>query len=140
MSRPLTSVYLAARYGRRQELLRYRAELHSQGIEVTSRWLNSQEPGSDGLTEAQWADLAILDREDVERADALVLFAEEPGGGGSGGRHVEFGMALAWSKPVIVIGRREHLFHRLPEVAVVADWDGALPLLRRLKAGLAFGL
>ena len=63
-----------------------------------------------------WRNLGLIDQEDVLAADALVCFTEPPGDGGSGGRHVELGMALALGRRVIVVGRREHIFHHLPEV------------------------
>ncbi len=122
----LRSVYLAARIRRRDELLAYAAELKAAGIEVTSSWLTMAVP--DDWTSSVWAHLARLDREDVLRADALILFAEPELDGGSG-RHVEFGMALALGKPTIVVGRVENLFQRLPEVCVVEDWPAALALL-----------
>jgi nucleoside 2-deoxyribosyltransferase len=81
------------------------------------------------LTDAHWRDLAETDIDDIRRADALVAFAEEAAGGG-GGRHVELGVALALGKLVIVVGRPEHLFHRLPQVRVAMDWDGAHATLR----------
>ena len=85
-------------------------------------------PTPDDWASTVWADLARIDREDVLRADGLILFAEPELDGGSG-RHVEFGMALALGKPTIVVGRVENLFQRLPEVRVVEDWPAALALL-----------
>jgi len=122
----IRSVYLAARIRRRDELLAHAAELNAAGIEVTSSWLTM--PAPDDWASTVWADLARIDREDVLRADGLILFAEPELDGGSG-RHVEFGMALALGKPTIVVGRVENLFQRLPEVRVVEDWPAALALL-----------
>jgi len=95
------------------------------GIEVTSRWLDIEVPDN-GVGDDALRTLAQDDIEDVRRADGLVFFSEPVGQGGNGGRQVEFGLALAWSKPVIVVGRREHLFHLLPGVTRVDSWDGAL--------------
>ncbi|HEX5141417.1 MAG TPA: nucleoside 2-deoxyribosyltransferase [Dehalococcoidia bacterium] len=120
------SIYLAGRIRRRDELNRYRADLEAAGIEVTSSWLNMPVP--DEWDANVWSELACIDREDVLRADALVLFAEPDRDGGSG-RHVEFGMALALGKPIIVVGRIENLFQRLAEIRVVPDWPSALALL-----------
>lgn len=111
-------VYLAARYGRRDELNGYRQRLHGDGFEVTSHWLTADPPSP--IAE-------LTDAHDIRRADALVAFAEEAEGGG-GGRHVELGIALG--KLVIVLGRPEHLFHRLPQVRVALDWDDAPATLR----------
>ena len=122
----IRSVYLAARIRRRDELAGYAAELNAAGIQVTSSWLTMPTP--EDWTSAVWADLARVDREDVLRADGLILFAEPELDGGSG-RHVEFGMALALNRPIVVVGRVENLFQRLPEVRVVEDWPTALALL-----------
>ncbi len=140
--------YLAARYGRRLELVDYRADLASRGIEVTSRWLNGQHQigdkgipiGEDGaqLVEEGAADVAadlrehfaIEDMGDVLAADVLVAFTEPPRSNASrGGRHVELGMALAAGKRVVVIGPRENLFCYLPPVRVYSDWPAYLSTL-----------
>ena len=124
----MKSVYLSGRFSRRVQLNQYRRELERIGIEVTSRWLLLDPPGPvRDLTHQQWTELALVDVDDVQRAEGLVLFSEEHEGGG--GRHVELGLALAWAKTVIVVGHREHIFHRLPQVQVVADWSGALVIL-----------
>ena len=39
-----------------------------------------------------------------------------------GGRHAEFGIALALGKRVIVIGPRENVFHALPAVERYESW------------------
>ncbi len=82
-------------------------------------------------SDENWRDLGLLDQDDVLSADALVCFSEATGEGGNGGRHVELGMALALGRRVIVIGRREHIFHHLPEVELVETWPEALRLLAR---------
>ena len=132
----MRSVYFAARFARLAQLNRYRADLAALGFEVTSRWLTvaAREPGV-AYSEDDLRRLAVIDQEDVLAADTLVCFAEDQGEGGNGGRHVEVGMALALGKQVIVIGRREHIFHRLPEVTAVENWPEALRLLaQRLDA------
>ena len=60
-------------------------------------------------------------------ADLLVFFSEaaESGDRGRGGRHVEFGMAYAMGKSIIVIGDRENVFHSLPGVIVAKNWEDA---------------
>jgi hypothetical protein len=80
-------------------------------------------------TDADWRYLALLDQEDVLAADTLVCFTEPAEAGGNGGRHVELGMALALGRRVIVIGRREHIFHHLPGIEVVSSWPEAMRLL-----------
>jgi hypothetical protein len=134
----MRSVYFAARYARQAELNQYRAELEALGCEVTSRWLTvaSRRPGV-AYSEEDWQRLAVVDQEDVLAADALVCFSEDEGLGGNGGRHVELGMAVALGKQVILVGRREHIFHRLPEITVVESWPEALRLLSQRLETLA---
>ena len=122
-------VYLAARYRRRPELQRRAEELSALGHHVTSRWIRGSHSVSGGLDDPLWAMFAQEDFEDVAAADTVVCFLE-PGGGGSGGRHVEFGMALAWGKRTIVVGEPEHLFHTLPSVEAYPTWPQALDALR----------
>ena len=134
----MRTVYFAARYTRLPELNRYRGELEALGFDVTSRWLTvASRPPGDALSEEDWRTLAVIDQEDVLAADTVVCFSEDAGSGGNGGRHVELGMALALGKQVVVVGRREHIFHRLPEVTVVESWPEALRLLAQRLDTLA---
>lgn len=131
----ITSVYLAARYRRRKELLACCDELEQLGIAVTSGWLRRETSiETKDLTPDDWRCFAQEDVEDVRRADALVLFAEEESGG-AGGRHVEFGIALGLWKPIIVVGRTENLFQHLPEVRLTESWNEGIDLLKQI-AGL----
>jgi len=111
-------VYLAAQYPRRDELRGYKAVLEAAGIEVTSRWLDEQEPLNGNMThrEPSWySHTAHVDLDDVDRANIVVFFSEDPlVGVPRGGRHVEFGYALGKGKPVHVIGKyKENVFHYL---------------------------
>lgn len=129
-------VYLAARYSRREELCRYRADLEALGFTVTSRWLNgNHQVDEKGLSEeAGRADrerFAREDFDDVKAADLVVAFTEEPRQTNSrGGRHVELGIAIGLGTPVLVVGPRENVFCCLePEVEVTPSWDQALRVL-----------
>ena len=123
------SVYLPARCSRRLELCAYAETLGSLGFRVTSRWLDGSHQVDDrGLSvEAPAAErerFASEDWEDVMRADWCVSFTEPPRSSNSrGGRHVEFGAALAAGKRCIVIGPRENVFHCLPRVEVYPAWE-----------------
>jgi hypothetical protein len=130
------TVYLAARYSRREELCSYRALLEASGIEVTSRWLNgNHQISDDGLSaqakEEERTRFALEDWEDLMRADVCISFTETPRSSNSrGGRHVEFGGALAVGNGVIVVGPRENVFHCLPEVHVFDEFWKALGLVQ----------
>jgi len=145
-------IYLAARYSRRLELCTYREELRAAGHQVTSRWLNGgHQIDNEGLAigdegeaavgrgEAIAAVFAEQDLEDIDAADLLIAFTEQPresGGRNRGGRHVELGYAIAadrWGAGlgVWVVGPRENVFCWLPEVRQFDAWDEALAELWR---------
>ncbi len=114
--------YIAARFSRRPECNDLAHRIKSLGHEITSRWVK---PDTDhvlptGLS-AQAADserqrFCLEDMEDVFSADAMVSLMEEPRNNSRGGRHVEFGMALALHRPLYIIGPRETVFHHHPSV------------------------
>lgn len=121
--------YLAARFGRRDELKQHRELLRSNGHEVNARWLDLEtDMTAPTSTEEKRINDAIMDAEDVSKCDGVLSFTEDPDnpnivGRGRGGRHVEFGMALALNKRVVVIGPKENIFHWLPNVEVYEDLE-----------------
>lgn len=122
-------VYLAARYSRNEEMRAVRDALESFGHCVTSRWvdcragkyLTSFTPEHLNNDPEYCSTLALHDLEDLTAADAVISFTDEQGGG-KGGRHVEFGVALAQGKRVILVGPRENVFHTLPKVEHYLSW------------------
>jgi hypothetical protein len=120
-------IYLAARFDRSSEMLDVAATLSRAGHFVTSRWIHGRQNAPDLVS-------AVEDIEDLADADCLVSFTERPTEGVSwaarGGRHVEFGVAVATGKRVCVVGPRENIFHHLPRVEVFRSLD-------ELIAGLA---
>ncbi len=110
-------VYLAARYSRRDELREYRKTLEEAGIEITSRWLDEKEPLDSQMgqhSDAFYVETATIDIKDIDRAEVVLFFAEDPlVGWPRGGRHVEFGYALGTRKSIAVIGPKENVFHYL---------------------------
>ena len=131
------SVYLAARYDRREELRGYAGDLRDRGITVTSRWLHGEDTGLGG------AACALADLEDIRAAGTLIAFTEDPAfykpGSSRGGRHVELGYALA--RPgmrVIACGPPENQFCHLPQVERYASWPEILAVFDS-DAEAAFG-
>lgn len=127
-------IYLAARYSRREELNRYADDLRSAGHEVTSRWLNgdhqisdealNDDHGDQGFNHDERQRFALEDWDDLMAASLVISFTEAPRSSSSrGGRHVEFGAALADGKQCVVIGPRENVFHCLPQVGWIPDWE-----------------
>lgn len=109
-------LYLAASWSRRFEMQDYAKFLKGQGYEITSRWL------SDNYVKGQTATNALMDEEDVKSCDALLVFTDEVPQG-RGGRHVEFGMARALGKRIVLIGPKEHIFHYLPGIEIHSGWS-----------------
>lgn len=122
--------YLAAAFSRREEMRGYRDELLAKvhNSEVTSRWVSdgkwAEEFSPNMLNDSPQVCISIAegDLDDIVEADVLVLFT----GAGRGGRHVEFGYALALGKRLVVIGTREIVFHTLPIVEFYPTWSDFL--------------
>ena len=112
--------YLAAMYSKRDELRAYKILLEKVGIEVTSRWLTEKAPLKSNMGDHStkfYKRTAKIDIEDIDKADILIFFSEDPlVGTKRGGRHVEFGYALANGLPIYVIGVRENVFHYMKTV------------------------
>lgn len=120
-------IYLAAHYARNAEMRDIRDELETYGHKVTSGWID-QHGGK--LTEALGErelngnpDLgtpyALKDIAGIMSSDVLVSFT----GNGRGGRHVEFGVAWALGKSLVIVGNREHVFHCLPGIEWYPNWS-----------------
>lgn len=119
------SVYLAAPWRRRGELVEYAYQARMRGLGVTSKWLYSTL--DDQLADAAAKQCARDDLADIDEAHLLVAFTDgEPV---RGGYQFETGYAYARGMKIIVVGPREHVFHWLTRVTVVPDWSRCLQLL-----------
>ncbi len=119
--------YLAARYSRCSELAAHRKELESHGHTVSSRWLDGghevTKEASGQAADAERRRFAMEDWHDLMEAEVVISWTEEPRKtNGRGGRHVEFGAALAMRKPCVIIGPRENVFHHYPGVEQYDTW------------------
>lgn len=131
------SVYLASRHEDRDEVIQVRKQLIKNGIEVTSRWLleggvikthivENEREGSEHVLQN--------DIEDINAASVVVVFSPKKAFGNStGGRHVEFGYALAKNKILILVGYRENVFHWHSKVTCVRTNKGLFRVLNKLK-------
>ena len=139
-------VYLAGPYAARDRLREAADDLYFYGLTCTSSWLEEThaiDAGTIGaataLPEAQVARHAKSDLLDIDKSDVVVLFTAAAVGlggsaaGGTGGRHVETGYAIAREKPVFVVGEPENVFHRLGTACtIVGYWPDALRELVRM--------
>ena len=128
-------VYLAARYEEHPKMRVWRDVLASNGIVVTSRWINGgHDIREDANHDEQRRRFAEEDLADIDEADALVAWnPKEHHRSGRGGRHVELGYAIAKGKMVILVGEPENVFHWHPAVATLRSTDLLLDYLIALK-------
>lgn len=121
-------VYLAAPFELQEMAARIAAFLATEhGIGCTSRWLTAG-----GVDSDEWARYCLAD---VGRCDVFVVINPEAfRKTGTGGRHVEFGYALALRKPVVIVGEQTNLFHTLAEIETVSGGESLVDAVRRLAA------
>jgi hypothetical protein len=127
-----SSVYIAARTGRVHEIRARVPDIEQLGYSVIGSWVRSS-PGLDPLVSTEaGAEAAESDLSEIRAAGVFVTVTEgaEASAFGRGGRHVEFGVALALEKRILVIGPVEHVFHLARGVVVCSDWSEALATLR----------
>ena len=113
MTKPVSKVYIAAPFVRKEEAARVSALLVENGIEVTSRWITEHGPckGEDCVQQAR------ADIEDLDNATVFLLLNDPAFRVESqGGMHTEFGIALCRNKRMIVVGGAGNLFQQLPVV------------------------
>jgi nucleoside 2-deoxyribosyltransferase len=131
------AVYLAARFSRKDEIKEKAKELEAMGIHVTSRWLEESAVPNSNLNDASdeyLLNVALIDIQDIDSADLLILFTEDPKEAFvRGGRHFESGYAYGTKKPVLTLGPRENVFHYLENVINVENWEDLKANLKFLK-------
>jgi len=124
-------VYLAGRYSRLDEFQGYKRELQEMGYKVPARWLLGEHRMIDGQPGPQNEGFALDDFADIHASDIVVAFTEEPRTAATrGGRHVEFGIALALhryhARPALhVVGPKENVFYYMPGVVHHETWEAA---------------
>lgn len=122
------NIYLAARYSRLLEMQECAKKIEMLGGTVTSRWTKGDHQVLDAdLMHEAHRDRALQfmreDLEDIEKADAVVFFAEKLRTPTRGGRHFEFGYALARNKLLYLIGSPEHIFHLDEEIVAFETFE-----------------
>jgi hypothetical protein len=127
-------LYLAAQYGRKEEIKLAARLLTADGHEITSTWINEPYPPTATLADLQESklrELAEQDLSELHQAEGIVFFSEDPNTPiKRGGRHVEFGFCLAFDKRLVVVGPRENIFHYLSDVEAYPSLEVARVALR----------
>ena len=130
-------IYVAAQYSWRDQVKAYAKQLEDAGFEITSTWLRERKGSGIELTELSNRFLrehAANDLRDIEAADMVVFFSVGPTElTKRGGRHVEFGLAYAMGKKIVVCGPKENIFHYLDEIVQFNTFDDLLRVLKGHK-------
>lgn len=102
------NIYLCAQFKEQPLMREWRRLLHNAGHTVTSRWLDVDE-----CTETQRAELsANIDLDDIDISTVVISHTLNRGDlFTGGGRHIEYGYALAKNKILVNIGGVESVFH-----------------------------
>lgn len=125
-------IYIAGQYARKLEFREYAQEAEKLGIKVGADWLMEDEDPKSKLNESPDEKLVRYSQKDywdIGACDIFVFFAEDQENQPPrGGRHVEFGIAMALGKPVVVIGEHENIFHYCPGFHIEhhPNWTSAL--------------
>lgn len=118
----MSKIYLAAAYNLAAQMQGYRKDLQAQGHEVTARWI-------DGMV-GPWEDQGKVDANDLFIADTVIVFTRVPST--TGGYHVELGLAIAWGRPIVLVGPKNNVFHYMADHQY-NTWED---LLMNVAAGL----
>jgi hypothetical protein len=111
---PPIAVYLAANYARKAELRALAKSLLPHRIHSTARWLDESD---DQETDPRHMERgAVLDVGDILACQVFVVFHGRHEFNARGGKHAELGTAIAYEKPIILVGEREHVMHWHPLV------------------------
>lgn len=94
-------LYLAAPYAARETTAAAAVRLRAAGWTVTSTWHDLPAVDQDMASDYELSNGARRCLEEVEEAEALMLFAEDDAS--TFGRHVEFGYALARDKKLFLV-------------------------------------
>lgn len=111
--------YLASRYDSKLFLRGVRDKLQAMGHAVLSTWLTEEEPLNvqiDDVDPDTLVDYALQDLAEILEADVFVHFQNQNRPNIRGGSSVEFGIALAKEKKMIVVGDRINIFDFMPIV------------------------
>lgn len=139
-------VYIASMFSDKDRVLARGNELADLGIECTSRWAAEAVPHNTTLkdcTEEYLRETAVADVEDILRADAVVLTVPDAemlvnatmAAASRGGRTFESGLTYglilarvlygqfgAPDRELIILGKKENVFHYLDGVGVTAKY------------------
>ena len=106
----LRKVYVAAKFEAKERLQPVRHRLEAGGIQVVGTWLDEE---TSTPTHTQKVQYAKRDMAEVMLANLLILDTLDDNN--RGGREVEYGMALATGKNIIIVGPFRNVFHTVAD-------------------------
>ncbi len=132
MSKHKPQVYLAGPFADKLLFRERRDVLTGLGFNVVARWVDEDQFTSDTVpsqtgeapSSEYLAEWAVKDYED---AAACEVFITLPGKGA--GHHSELGIALHNGATIIVAGDKNNVFHYLPDVIHLPNWDALIEYL-----------
>lgn len=128
-------VYLAGPWAARKSLVaEARGELRSAGFIVDCRWIDFYEAAEDESHEAVVKREAENDLDDIEAADALLVY--NPGGLISEGKAFEQSWAYSIGMPVIIVGPYTNVFQRLDGITRVDTLPEAFGPLNEIRRSM----
>ena len=115
----MLKIYLAAPWTDKIIAQNAAEKFREAGFEITSQWLTSEDTDDPEALKAH----ALRDISDLLSSNMLVLLNTQERGYETSGKAVETGIAIAWLKPIIVVGDPTNVFHYLniPKVATVEE-------------------
>lgn len=134
------NVYLSAAYHRKQEITGYAKRIAQETKHrIVSRWLVQRNQPDRKTSERVLQQRAKSDLRDERRCQILIRFSDPEFFGKklvnphllSSARMVEFGVALERKMRCIIVGGKQAVFDRLPNVEHVATVDELILRLRK---------
>lgn len=115
----MMKIYLAAPWEDKIIAQNAAEKFREAEFEITSQWLTSEETDDPDTLKAH----ALRDINDLLDSNMLVLLNTQERGYETSGKAVETGIAIAWLKPIIMVGNPTNVFHYLniPKVDTVDE-------------------
>lgn len=123
---PRIKVYIASRYEDRADALALKKYLEDNNFIVVAGWLLPQDDNQPMVAIKHDTKLCNVIGQravkDIDDCDVLVAMSPKKAhGNGTGGRHVELGIAIGLGRGTIVFGERENVFHHRSATLLVTE-------------------
>lgn len=120
--------YVGANWASQQRMRNVRDVLRSLGHAVRASWLDEESAQAfDTLTPTQRAEYSYRDLGEILSADALTIDTLYESN--TGGREVEFGVAIATAKQTWLVGPERNIFHTIAK-RQFGDWGEVFAYLK----------